>query len=227
MLLGEVNTHIPDGLMDPVVVGLGWAIALPFIALAVYKLNKKVDERMVPFMAILAAGIFVAQMLNFPVGGGTTGHLVGAALAVILLGLYGGILVLTTILVIQCLVFGDGGLTALGLNLLNMAVIAPLVSYGVLRLLKKHQSLAVPLAAWASVFLAALACGLLLALSYTISGGDFGIVASVSIPGMAGWHAIIAIGEALITTGVVVFISRVAPEMLEMGKNQEVKEAVV
>jgi len=95
--------------MDPAVVIMGWALALPVIALAIYKLNKTVDERMVPFMAILAAGIFVAQMLNFPIGGGTTGHLIGAALAVVLLGLYGGILVMTTILVIQCLIFGDGG----------------------------------------------------------------------------------------------------------------------
>jgi cobalt/nickel transport system permease protein len=225
-LMGETDTHIPDGLMDPAVVVAGWALALPVIALAVYRLNKKIDERMVPFMAILAAGIFVAQMLNFPVGGGTTGHLVGAALAVVLLGLYGGIVVMSTILVIQCLVFGDGGLTALGLNLLNMAVIAPLTAYGVLKLLKGRNTFAVPVAAWASVFLAALVCGLMLALSYSISGGDFGIVASVSIPAMAGWHAIIAVGEAIITTGVVVFISRVAPEMLEMNKVQESKEAV-
>lgn len=224
--MGENNTHIPDGLMDPMVIVAGWAVALPVIALAVYRLNRNVDERLVPFMAILAAGIFVAQMLNFPVGGGTTGHLVGAALAVVLLGLYGGIVVMTTILVIQCLVFGDGGLTALGLNLLNMAVIAPLTAYGVLSLLKRRDSLSVPVAAWASVFLAALACGLMLALSYTISGGDFGIVASVSIPAMAGWHAVIAVGEAIITTGVVVFISRVAPEMLNMDKSQENKEAV-
>lgn len=224
--MGETDTHIPDGLMDPAVVVAGWALALPVIALAVYRLNKKIDERMVPFMAILAAGIFVAQMLNFPVGGGTTGHLVGAALAVVLLGLYGGIVVMSTILVIQCLVFGDGGLTALGLNLLNMAVIAPLTAYGALKLLKGRNTFAVPVAAWASVFLAALVCGLMLALSYSISGGDFGIVASVSIPAMAGWHAIIAIGEAIITTGVVVFISRVAPEMLDMNKAQESKEAV-
>lgn len=212
-------------MMDPAIVILGWALALPVIALSVYKLNKRVDERMVPFMAILAAGIFVAQMLNFPVGGGTTGHLVGAALAVVLVGLYGSVLIMTTILVIQCLIFGDGGLTALGLNLLNMAVIAPLVAHGVLRFAPNHRSLTVPLAAWASVFIAALSCGLMLAASYSISGGDFGIVASVSIPAMAGWHAIIAVGEAIITTGVVVFISRVAPEMLEIMKPQPHKEA--
>jgi cobalt/nickel transport system permease protein len=206
--------------MDPIVVIIGWALALPVIAFAIYKLNKNVDERMVPFMAILAAGIFVAQMLNFPIGGGTTGHLIGAALAVILLGLYGGILVMTTIMVIQCLVFGDGGLTALGLNLLNMAVVAPLVAFGIIRLLNKDtekKMVGLPLAAWTSVFVTALVCGAQLALSFTISGGEFGIDGMISLPAMGIYHAIIAFGEAIITTGVVLFLSRVAPETLDFG----------
>ncbi|HOO04600.1 MAG TPA: energy-coupling factor ABC transporter permease [Methanomassiliicoccales archaeon] len=219
--MGGTATHIPDGLMDPWVVLLGWALAIPVIAMAIYRLDKRVDERTVPFMAILAAGIFVAQMLNFPVGGGTTGHLIGATLAVVLLGLNGAIVVMTAILVIQCLVFGDGGLTALGLNLLNMAVIAPLVAYGVLRALKGHEGAAVPVASWASVFLASLACGLMLSASYVISDGAFGIIGSVAIPAMAGWHAVIAIGEAVITSGVVLFLKRVAPEMLEMSGPEE------
>lgn len=207
--------------MDPIVLMIGWAIALPAIALAVYRLRKGLDERAVPFMAILAAGIFVAQMLNFPVAAGTTGHLIGATLAVALLGLYGGIVVMTTILVIQCLVFGDGGLTALGLNLLNMAVVAPLVAFGVLRLTRKGldnwNGIGLPLAAWASVLAAALLCGVQLALSYSLSGGSYGIEAMLSVPAMGIYHAIIGIGEALITTGVVLFLSRVAPETLEFG----------
>jgi len=207
--------------MDPWVVLLGWALAIPVIAMAIFRLDRRVDERTVPFMAILAAGIFVAQMLNFPVWGGTTGHLIGATLAVVLLGLNGAIVVMTAILVIQCLVFGDGGLTALGLNLLNMAVIAPLVAYGVLRALKGHEGVAVPVASWASVFLASLACGLMLSASYVISDGAFGIIGSVAIPAMAGWHAVIAIGEAVITSGVVLFLKRVAPEMLEINGLKE------
>jgi len=226
--LGEVDTHIPDGLMDPIVVGAGWALALPIIALAVYRLKKNLNERAVPFMAILAAGIFVAQMLNFPVAAGTTGHLIGATLAVALLGLYGGIVVMTTILVIQCLVFGDGGLTALGLNLLNMAVVAPLVAYGVLRTTRKGldnwNGIGVPLAAWTSVLTAALFCGVQLALSYSLSGGSYGIEALLSIPTMGVYHAMIGVGEAVITTGVVLFLSRVAPETLEFGmRAKEVK----
>ncbi|MBP7087293.1 MAG: energy-coupling factor ABC transporter permease [Methanomassiliicoccales archaeon] len=211
--------------MDPIVVGLGWAIALPAIAWAVYRLRRNLDERAVPFMAILAAGIFVAQMLNFPVAAGTTGHLIGATLAVALLGLYGGMVVMTTILVIQCLVFGDGGLTALGLNLLNMAVVAPLVAFGVLRLTRKGldnwNGIGVPLAAWASVLTAALFCGVQLALSYSLSGGSYGIEAMLSIPTMGVYHAIIGVGEAMITTGVVLFLSRVAPETLEFGMTRK------
>lgn len=194
---------------------------MPVIALAVYRLRKNLDERAVPFMAILAAGIFVAQMLNFPVAAGTTGHLIGATLAVALLGVYGGIVVMTTILVIQCLVFGDGGMTALGLNLLNMAVVAPLVAFGVLKMTKKGldnwNGIGVPLAAWSSVLVASLLCGLQLALSYSLSGGSYGIEGMLSIPAMGIYHAIIGVGEAIITTGVVVFLSRVAPETLEFG----------
>lgn len=215
--------------MDPIVVGLGWAIALPIVAWAVHRLRQNLDERVVPFMAILAAGIFVAQMLNFPVAMGTTGHLIGATLAVALLGLYGGIVVMTTILTIQCLVFGDGGLTALGLNLLNMAVVAPLVAYGLLRLTRKGldswKGIGVPLAAWASVLAAALSCGAQLALSYTLSGGSYGIEPLLSLPAMGIYHAIIGIGEALITSGVVLFLSRVAPETLEFGIRAEEAKA--
>ncbi|MHC1709738.1 MAG: energy-coupling factor ABC transporter permease [Methanomassiliicoccales archaeon] len=220
---------MPDGLMDPIVLLSGWAIALPAIALALHRLRKNLDERAVPFMAILAAGIFVAQMLNFPVAAGTTGHLIGATLAVALLGLYGGIVVMTTIMVIQCLVFGDGGLTALGLNLLNMAVIAPLVAFGILKMTRKGldnwQGFGVPLAAWASVLIAALFCGVQLALSYSLSDGGYGIDALLSIPTMGIYHAIIGVGEAIITTGVVLFLSRVAPETLEFG--MRAKEAKV
>ncbi|QLH75605.1 MAG: energy-coupling factor ABC transporter permease [Methanomassiliicoccales archaeon] len=209
--------HIPDGLMDPVVLLAGWAISVPVIAYAVSKVNKTVDEKKMPFMAILAAGIFVAQMLNFPVGGGTTGHLIGATLATILLGVYGSVVVMTVILVIQCLVFGDGGLTALGLNLLNMAVIAPFVAHFILKIADgKNRPVATFTASWASVFIAATACAVQLAVSFAVSDGSYGIDGIVSIPAMMGWHALIGIGEAIITVGVVSFLAKIAPEMLKM-----------
>ena len=102
--------------MLPKILVLGWIIAIIMIAISTRAVNRKVDKKHIPLMAILAAGIFVAQMLNFPIGGGTTGHLVGGALTAIFLGPYAGMIIITVILIIQCLLFGDGGITAFGLN---------------------------------------------------------------------------------------------------------------
>ena len=121
--------HIWDGLADPAVILVGWLIALLVVYLSIRKLNRELHPRCLPIMAVLAAGIFVAQMLNFPIGGGTTGHLVGAALAAIMLGPVAGLMVIVTILLIRCLLFGDGGITALGLNILNMGIIGTFVGW--------------------------------------------------------------------------------------------------
>lgn len=214
--------HIPDGLMDPWVFIVGWILALVALAVAMVKVNKSIDERSIPLMALLAAGIFVAQMLNFPVGGGTSGHLIGAALAVALVGIWPAMIIMTAILIIQGLLFGDGGITAMGLNLLNMAVIAPLVAYGVIALAKGNK-LSVPVAAWASVFIASLACAAQLSLSYVISNGAYGIDPALAIPSMAIWHAIIGVGEAIITGGIVLYLAKVAPETLKMSPKNVVK----
>ena len=179
--------HIPDGLMSPEIVALGWIVAIAGIALAVFKVNKKVDDKAVPLMAVLAAGIFVAQMLNFPIFGGTTGHLIGAALAAVLVGPYAAIIIMTVILIIQCLAFGDGGLTALGLNLATMA---------------------------ASVFVAAVAATAELIASFGLSGGAYGIEAAIALPAMLGYHAVIGVGEAIITASIYLYLSKVAPELI-------------
>jgi len=206
--------HIMDGLMSPQVWISGWVLVLPFIAYALHKLNRSIDERTIPFMAILAAAIFVAQMINFPILGGTSGHLIGAALITFLLGPFAGIILLTTVLIIQFL-FGDGGITALGLNILNMAVIGSLTAWAVFKIVpKKHQMVAVPMAAWLSVFAAATACALELSLSYV--PGEYGIVWWVAFPSMLASHAIIGVGEAIITTGVVLYLAKVAPGTLKM-----------
>lgn len=216
--------HIPDGLMAPEIWILGWLIALPVIALAVYQVGKTVDEKTVPFMAMLGAGIFVAQMLNFPVGGGTTGHLIGAALAVALLGVYGSVVIMTVILIIQCFVFGDGGVTALGLNLLNMAVIAPFAAWFIFKVFSgRTEKIGIPVGAWVSVVLASLACALQLGFSYSLSGGAYGIQMNLALISMAGWHIIIGIGEAIITTGVVLYLYKVAPDLVRRP-SQEAKE---
>jgi cobalt/nickel transport system permease protein len=211
--------HIPDGLMDPAVWASGWIIALIVVGLAVAKVGNRLDERTIPLMGVLAAGIFVAQMLNFPIGGGTSGHLIGAALATILLGPWAAMLIMTVILVIQGLVFGDGGLTALGLNILNMAIIAPLVTWGVLKVFtERNRTAGIPVAAWTSVFLASAVCAAELALSYSLSGGAYGIPGTLAFPTMLGIYLLIGIGEAVITIGIVLFLAKVSPEMLEIRK---------
>jgi len=208
--------HIPDGIMSPEVLAVGWVVALAIIALAVLKVNKKTDDKTVPLMAVLAAGIFVAQMLNFPIFGGTTGHLVGAALAVVLVGPWAGVMIITIILIIQCFAFGDGGLTVLGLNLTNMAIIGPFVAWGTLKLFRgRMEKTGVLAAAWASVFIASFACALELAASYQISGGAYGIEAAISMPAMLGYHAVIGIGEAIITAAIYFYLLRVAPDIIK------------
>ncbi|HXZ24456.1 MAG TPA: energy-coupling factor ABC transporter permease [Methanomassiliicoccales archaeon] len=206
--------HIPDGLMAPEIWTAGWVLVLPVLAWAISRVNKNIDERAVPLMAIIAAGIFVAQMINFPIGGGTSGHLIGATIAVVLLGLSGAMVAMTVILIIQALMFGDGGLTALGLNLINMAVVAPLVAYLVLRVAGRKKSWSIMTAAWASTVAAAAVCSLQLSVSSSLHPGLYGIPGSVSFPAMLISNAIIGLGEAMITAGVVMYLAKVAPSML-------------
>jgi len=186
--------------------------------------GNRVKEKNLPRVAVLSAGIFVAQMLNFPVGGGTTGHLVGGALFAIIAGPTVAIIGMTVVLLIQALMFGDGGITALGLNALNMAVIAPLTGWGVYTLLKTMtekggrssaaSGFVVGAAAWASVFVAAAACAAELAVSYAVSSGAYGIAATVSVPAMLGMHAVIGVGEGIITAGVLAYLWSVLPDAI-------------
>ncbi len=206
--------HLPDGLMDPLVALVGLLEFLAFISVASYLGAKRLQDKQLPRVALLCAGIFVAQMLNFPIGGGTTGHLIGGALFAILAGPALAVVGMTVVLIIQALMFGDGGITAFGLNALNMAVIAPLTGWGVYTLLAPllgrngmpGKNIAVGVAAWVSVFVAAAACAAELAVSYAISGGAYGIAATISIPAMLGYHAVIGVGEALITAGVIAYL---------------------
>jgi len=207
--------------MDPRVALIGWIEFLVAIAFATRYTAKDLKDKNLPRVAVLSAGIFVAQMLNFPIGGGTTGHLVGGALFAMLAGPMIAVLGMTAILVIQGLLFGDGGLTALGLNAINMAVIAPLSGWGTYTLVKQMskklgktaETAAIALAAWASVFIAAAACAGELLVSYAISAGTYGIPGSVAVPAMLGYHALIGVGEAAITVGVITYVSAVSPEM--------------
>lgn len=208
--------HIPDGLLStPVWVSLD-AVAVGTVACSAKVVEKRLGEQQVPALAIVGAFLFAAQMINFPVAGGTSGHLMGGALAAILLGPWAAVLVMATVLGIQALVFQDGGLTVLGANFLNMGVIGALSGYAVYRLAGRllgegGRAAAAFAAGWVSLMLAALATALELVLS--------GMAASVVVfPAMLGVHAVIGVGEGLITAGAVLALARTRPDLLALEK---------
>ena len=206
--------HIPDGFVSAPVAAAGWVLAAGAIALAARRADRNLDERAAPLMGVMAAFIFAGQMVNFPVAGGTSGHLLGAALAAILLGPWVAIIVMTAVVALQALLFQDGGLAALGVNTLNMAVLAALAGWGVYHVLLPLRRLhpAVPaiaafIAAWVSVEAAAIATALQLAASGTSP-------LTIALPAMVGVHALIGIGEGLITIGALGLVRAARPDLL-------------
>ena len=210
----EPALHIPDGFVSAPVAAAGWVAAAGLIAFAARRADRSLDERAVPLMGVAAAFIFAAQMVNFPVAGGTSGHLLGGALAAILLGPWAAIIVMTAVVALQALLFQDGGLAALGVNTLNMAVLTVLVTWIIYRGLSPLGRLhpAVPAvaafaAAWLSVEAAAVATALQLAVSGTSPLG-------VALPALVGVHALIGIGEGAITLGALALVRAARPDLL-------------
>lgn len=206
--------HIPDGFVSVPVAAAGWVVAAGVIAFAARRAERHMDERAAPLMGVMAAFIFAGQMVNFPVAGGTSGHLVGGALAAILLGPWAAIIVMTAVVALQALLFQDGGLAALGVNTLNMGILTALVGWGAYRALQplRRFHAAVPavaafMAAWLSIEVAAIATALQLAASATSP-------LSVALPAMAGVHALIGVGEGLITLGALGLVRAARPDLL-------------
>src|SRR5512137_2383133 len=137
MLAFPLAMHIPDGFLSIQVSVLLWLITLLVVGYALKRVGADLGERQVPIMGVLAAAIFAGQMLNFAVAGGTSGHLIGAALATILLGPWAATLVLTCVITIQALIFQDGGLLVLGANIFNMAIVGVTVAYMTFRTLRR------------------------------------------------------------------------------------------
>ena len=129
MLLSVDALHIPDGFLSITVSLLAWVISIFMVGYALRIAGKGLDERQVPVMGILAAAIFAGQMINFAVAGGTSGHLMGSAIATILVGPWAAILIMTSVVSIQAIIFQDGGLLALGANIFNMAIVGVAVAY--------------------------------------------------------------------------------------------------
>lgn len=209
--------HIPDGFLDTKTwVTLG-VVSAGVVSFAIRKTSKKIGEKQVPMMGVLAAFIFAAQMLNFPVAGGTSGHFMGGVLAAILLGPLAGVLIMAIVLIIQCLIFQDGGLTALGANIFNMGLIGVIVGYylylGLSKIIADTRGIFISafIASWLSIVLAAGVCAIELAISGTVP-------LRVALPAMAGFHGLIGIGEGLITVAVLSLVFKVRPDLLRLEK---------
>ena len=210
--------HIPDGFLNVATVATTYAVSAGGVANAVRIANKKLGEKQVPLMGILAAFIFAAQMLNFPVAGGTSGHFLGAALAAILLGPWAALIIMSAVLIAQSLIFQDGGLLALGANIFNMGILATFGAYYIYRLAqllfgdnRRGKLIGVFTAAWGSVLLASIACAVELAVS---GASPWRVV----LPAMAGIYALIGIGEGLISIAVVRLVLATRADLMRLQK---------
>ena len=205
--------HIPDGFLTANTWVPTWLISIGGLGICLRKVSNALKDKMVPLMGVMAAFIFAAQMLNFPVMGGTSGHLLGGVLAAVLLGPCAGAIVIALVLIVQCLVFQDGGLTALGANIFNMSFVGAMGGYLIYNVLRvaiqgeKGILIGAGIAAWLSVIIASGACALELAISGTSP-------LRVALPAMVGVHTLIGLGEALITCLVIGFVLKVRPDLI-------------
>ena len=211
--------HIPDGFLNLVVSLIFWALTIVAVGIAISKTNKSLGEKQVPLMGIMAAFIFAAQILNFPVAGGTSGHFLGGALAAIVLGPWAGILVMTAVIAVQGLLFQDGGLLVMGANIFDMGVLTAIIGFGLYRMVSASTNKTLKLAvAGVAAWLSTVAAALLTALQLWISGTSS---LQIVMPAMLGVHVLIGIGEAIITVAALAFIMQARPDLLEAKKVAE------
>ena len=205
--------HIPDGLLDAKICIGAAVISSGVLGYSLHRARKELTDRAAPLMGVTAACLFAAQMLNFPVPGGTSGHLLGGVLAAVMLGPWAGMLVMTVVLLVQCLLFQDGGITALGANVLNVGVIGSVVGFAIYDPLRRlvgglSGTLAGGVvAAWFSVMLGATLCSLEISL-----GGPFRLGPALGV--MLLVHSMIGVGEALITGLALSFVLRTRPDLI-------------
>jgi len=205
--------HIPDAILDGKTLVSATVLATAGVGAAAWQ-ARRLPRSGVPLMGLSAAFVFAAQMLNFPVAGGTSGHLIGGVLAAVLLGPAAAVLVLTMVLIVQCLLFADGGVLALGANILNMGVVDAVGGYFIYRAIaavlkgERGRVAAAAFAAWAGAVLASIVCAGELATSGITT-------ARIAFPAMVGVHMLIGIGEGLITALVLVAVWAARPELVE------------
>jgi cobalt/nickel transport system permease protein len=213
---GGFQLHAPDGFLTVPIALAMWAVTLGVLAVAVRRANRSLDDRAIPLMGVMAAFIFAAQMFNFQVVGGTSGHLLGGVLAAVLLGPWAGTLVMASVVAVQALIFQDGGLVVLGANIFNMGIVGTLGGFYLYRVIarllggeSRGRLPAAGIAAWVSVVLGALAMTLQLAASGTTP-------LEIALPAMVGIHVLIGIGEALITVAAIGFVAATRSDLLRL-----------
>jgi cobalt/nickel transport system permease protein len=208
--------HIPDGFIDAPVSAAAAVVAVAGIAVALRKSRNELDDRTAPMAGLVAVFIFAVQMLNFPVAAGTSGHLLGGALAAILVGPWTGALAVSVVIIVQGLMFADGGLSALGLNIVNMAFVTVAVAWPVFRLLAR--TLPRRRSSWLfATFLAAVLSVPASALAFTVEyalGGTGTFSDLTVLLAMVGTHVLIGLGEALITMLTVGAVLAVRPDLV-------------
>ncbi|MGV9251797.1 energy-coupling factor ABC transporter permease [Streptomyces sp. NPDC003697] len=208
--------HVPDGFIDAPVSAAAGVAAVGALAVGLRGARRELDERTAPLAGLVAAFIFAVQMLNFPVAAGTSGHLLGGALAAILVGPYTGILCVSVVLLMQGILFADGGLTALGVNITDMAIVTTVVSYAVFRGLVKvlpRRRRSVTVASFTAALLSVPAAAVAFTLIYAV-GGTTDVPIGKVATGMIGVHVLIGIGEAAITALTVGAVIAVRPDLV-------------
>jgi len=207
--------HVPDGFLDaPTSIATG-AVAVAGIAVALRGARRELDDRTAPMAGLVAAFVFAAQMLNFPVGAGTSGHLLGGALAAVLVGPWTGALCLAVVLLVQGLLFADGGITALGTNITLFSIVAVGVGWLVfagLRAVLPKKLAVVPVAAGVSAFASVPVTAAAFVGLFAI-GGQAPVPLDAMLTAMLGWHVLIGVGEALITGLVVSSVVAARPDL--------------
>jgi len=213
--------HIPDGFIDLKTAAVTGVLSAGGLAGAIYGVKRYFKARVIAMMGVMSALIFALQMINFTIPGGTSGHLLGGALAAIILGPHAGAIAIAVVLIVQALIFMDGGIVALGSNIFNMAIVGVYGSFLIYWLLSKISKsrwmffIAIGAASWLSVVAASFFAALELGISGTYAIG-------ITMKAMLGIHAIIGLGEAAITIAVISFINRIRPELI-LTRNRGLK----
>ena len=208
--------HVPDGFLDAPTSAATGAAAIACVGVSLVRARRELDDRTAPMAGLVAAFIFAVQMLNFPVASGTSGHLLGGALAAVLVGPWTAVLCMSTVFIVQCLLFADGGITALGTNIMLMGVTTVLVGWVAFRLLQavlpKRMGV-VPAAAGIAAFLSVPVAALMFVVLYAV-GGTADIPLDHLATAMVGVHTLIGIGEGVITFLAVGAIIAVRPDLV-------------